>query len=388
MSQKPHASIASLDGLRGLAVLWVLMDHFSFPMTERFPLLKTYLQSGWVGVDLFFVLSGYLITRGLVRESPRSRLERLKLFWMRRVLRIFPLYYFMLVVGTLACLAIGAYSDIPRWPSWVFFQNYSLIYDEKMLRWTAHTWSLAIEEQFYFVWPLVMLYAAPKARIPLAIALAAASFLARTAMMLRPDTFASWLPAMSEPHSASYLMERVVYRATPTHMTGILCGTLLAMLEAAPAHTLSRAWHKWRGVTALVSTAALVALVVLTRGFVTEDRRVLIAGVPVLSLAFSSWISLASSGDFSESAQRFLTHPTLVRVGKYSYAMYLVHWPLVALAYPTLFAWGERAPALPAVLLGLGVIALGTALSYAFGAWSFEHFEARFAARKERFLDA
>ncbi len=383
-----HVALPALDGLRGIAVLLVLIDHFSFPITERALVFKDFLQSGWIGVDLFFVLSGYLITRGLVRSSPRPAFERLKLFWMRRVLRIFPLYYLMLIVGSLVCLFAQAYSDIPGWTSWLFLQNYTLIFDEKMLRWTAHTWSLAIEEQFYFVWPLVMLYVRPRSRIPLAVALAIGSLALRMLMVLRPDAFAQQLPSLHEDHDASYLIARVVYRATPTHVTGILTGTLLAMLEAEPTHVLARAWSNWRGTVALLSTAALIAMVILTRGFVTEDRRVLILGVPILSAVFASWISLASDSQFSDSTMRALCNRNLVAVGKYSYAMYLIHWPLVALFYTPLLRVGESLPLPGAVALGLSMIVLGIGLAYAFGALSFKHFESRFATRKERFVDA
>ena len=79
------------------------------------------------------------------------------MFWMRRVLRIFPLYYAVLIVGTVVTVGILGQKWIPELPYWIYFQNYTLAFDTAVMRWTAHFWSLAIEEQFYFVWPLVAL---------------------------------------------------------------------------------------------------------------------------------------------------------------------------------------------------------------------------------------
>ena len=385
MSAK-HATIASLDGLRGLAVLAVLVDHFAWSFTDKTPLLKTYLEAGWIGVDLFFVLSGYLITRGLVKSTAKPIAERLKLFWMRRVLRIFPLYYLLLIFGALVCLALGAYAQLPTWPAWIYAQNYSLAFDTHALRWTAHTWSLAIEEQFYFFWPLLMLTIAPKLRIPLTLTMAASCFLLRAVMVLKPAFFAAHLPSFAD--GDAMLIARLVYRATPTHMEGLLAGALIAMFEADPSHTLSKLWARWRAVVAVLSTAALLSLFVLTRGFIAEDRRVLILGLPLLAVAFASWVSLAADGTASPAALRFLQTPRLVSVGKVSYAMYLIHWPVVALSAGLLERWVAPLPTILAIFFGFAVILAGTWLAYVFAQWSFVHIEGRFLARKEKYADA
>ena len=152
------AYIGTLDGFRGIAILVVMLFHFSWAFgegTTASHLIKHVFWTGWFGVDLFFVLSGFLITRGLLIESTHTVMQRLRNFWLRRVLRIFPLYYAAILVGTILGLATSA--RIPEWPYWVYAQNYSLAFDSDPERWTSHLWSLAIEEQFYLAWPALLL---------------------------------------------------------------------------------------------------------------------------------------------------------------------------------------------------------------------------------------
>jgi peptidoglycan/LPS O-acetylase OafA/YrhL len=217
-TKKPVSHIGALDGLRGLAVLFVLMFHFSWSFPDRTPLLaavRDHLWGGWFGVDLFFALSGYLITRGLVKPSAHSVGKRLKLFWARRVFRIFPLYYIVVILGTLVCLAIGARAHIPGLSYWLYYQNYSLAFDHDPLRWTAHFWSLAIEEQFYFVWPVFVLMAGKRMRIGAAIGLFGLCVVLRTGLMLG-------LPKLHLEGWDADQIAKFVYRATPTHMDGLL----------------------------------------------------------------------------------------------------------------------------------------------------------------------
>ena len=89
------------------------------------------------------------------------------MFWMRRVLRIFPLYYAFIIVGTIVALVVaGGSAWIPGPSYWVYMQNYALAFDDEVLRWTAHFWSLAIEEQFYFIWPIVAVMVSRRRLVP------------------------------------------------------------------------------------------------------------------------------------------------------------------------------------------------------------------------------
>ena len=167
-------------------MLLVLVFHFAWEFPEGgfvVTQVKRLLFTGWIGVDLFFVLSGFLITRGLVAPSKKPIGTRLKLFWMRRVLRIFPLYYAFIIVGSIIGLALGGWIPGPAY--WLYMQNYTLAFDDHELRWTAHFWSLAIEEQFYFVWPAIALLTPKRRLIGLTVGLIVACIVFRAGFTLK-----------------------------------------------------------------------------------------------------------------------------------------------------------------------------------------------------------
>ena len=160
----PH--IPALDGIRGLAILLVLLCHFPLygdmqPTIFIDKLFYAMTRAGWCGVDLFFVLSGFLIT-GILYDAKGSRFF-FRNFYMRRCLRIFPLYY-----GVLAVFFVIVPFVLP------LGRNYELFLKDQAWYWSyltnikiaiegwpkfyalAHFWSLAVEEQFYFVWPFVV----------------------------------------------------------------------------------------------------------------------------------------------------------------------------------------------------------------------------------------
>ena len=145
----PH--IKSLDGLRGLAVLAVILFHLGW------------LAPGWIGVQVFFVLSGFLITRILLQEKERSLSDYLSRFYWRRSLRIFPLYFSFLGAVTLLYYITGEPSSLAR--DWPFLLSYTT--NLARLRTLdvgpafVHLWSLAVEEQFYLVWPFVVYFSPP-----------------------------------------------------------------------------------------------------------------------------------------------------------------------------------------------------------------------------------
>lgn len=167
----------SLDGLRFLAFLVVFCHHFFFNQSSSNLIINTFFiivsKNGWVGVDLFFVLSGFLITTLLLEERKKFGSFSLKNFWMRRMLRIWPLYYLALLMGFLVIPYLfqiflnSNYSDIKyayqlqtqpifyllflgNWS--VFFNGYSAFSN------IGHLWTISLEEQFYFLWPLVLLF--------------------------------------------------------------------------------------------------------------------------------------------------------------------------------------------------------------------------------------
>ena len=366
--------IGTLDGIRGIAVLLVICFHFSWSFMANSPgshTVKRLFPVGWVGVDLFFVLSGYLITRGLVAPSSRPKGERLKLFWIRRFLRIFPLYYAVILVGTVVALA--THGRPPELSYWLYVQNYALAFDPDPERWTSHLWSLAIEEQFYFVWPLVALLVSRKRLLPLIVALFLFGVVGRAGLVFATH------------HWDVLTTAKLAYRATPTRMDGLLLGAAIATMGHEPEAWLSRAWLKVRRPLLFVSALVFLALVLVTRGFLNEDRRVIVLGYPVIATLFACVVSLGVDGQLPKRVTRFFESKPLVACGRVSYGMYMFHWPLVALGIP-FFKHAETYAFGPSALaLGFACTLGGILVTYVAAEVSFRAFETPFLNLKSRF---
>ena len=156
-----------LDGLRGLAVLMVVLAHatlFGAERTKLDSLLQALPSLGWSGVDLFFVLSGFLITRILL--ATRDSSSYYGTFWARRALRIFPLYYLVLAFFLLIAPRVPALAELDRlWRAgahpqglwyWLYLSNWKVAFSGWDAQSLSIVWSLAIEEQFYIVFPLFL----------------------------------------------------------------------------------------------------------------------------------------------------------------------------------------------------------------------------------------
>ena len=392
-----HA-IPTLDGMRGIAVLAVLVFHYAwtFPgddpvaahgLVEKIAVqLHAFMWSGWTGVDLFFVLSGYLITRGLVTDSKKPLKTRLKMFWMRRVLRIFPLYYAVLIVGTVVTVGLLGQKWIPELPYWVYFQNYSLAFDQAVMRWTAHFWSLAIEEQFYFVWPLVALMTSRRRLIPTILALIVITVGLRGYLTFRGEhlgIFQHWYG--TEEEHLQHGIAQFVYRCTFTRADGLLLGAFVAVTQREVRHPISQVWRRVR-LPAFIGTAlALAGLYVWATGLNDYDRRVIGIGYVTLALFFASAVSMCADHVIGPRATRFLEWRPLVACGKVSYGMYIFHWPLVVVAVPYLTRWQEGRSIVAQMAISGGFVVAGIAFIYVMALVSFRFFESPFLKLKGKF---
>jgi peptidoglycan/LPS O-acetylase OafA/YrhL len=371
--------IPTLDGMRGIAVLLVLAFHFAWTFPENGALaqrLHDFLWSGWIGVDLFFVLSGYLITRGLVSPSARAIGTRLKMFWMRRVLRIFPLYYAFVIVGTIVSLALGL-GWIPSWHYWLYMQNYKLAFDPEVLRWTAHFWSLAIEEQFYFVWPLVAVLVPKRRLVPVILVLVTATVLVRAGLTFKQP----W-----DEHQTI----KFVYRATFTRADGLLLGALTAVLQRESAHPVAHAWRRLRFPILVATGLVLAGLYAVCHGLNDYDRRMIVIGYVSLALFFAAAVSMCGDAVVSPRVRAFLESKPLVACGKVSYGMYIFHWVLVVLLVPRLEKMQAPAAGMSSLAqIGLvsGVIVVGILIIYMCAWVSFRFFESPFLKLKGKFHD-
>ena len=160
----------ALDGLRGIAIILVLLHHLTIyrPTRGIDEWIATVPLVGWSGVDLFFVLSGFLIT-GILIDARGSK-RYFTSFYARRTLRIFPLYYLVVFVAlilvplsqTLHRVLVGPYPDPPHLPYWLYYTNFSIAERGLVHGWLDIAWSLAIEEQFYIVWAVLVFICLPR----------------------------------------------------------------------------------------------------------------------------------------------------------------------------------------------------------------------------------
>jgi peptidoglycan/LPS O-acetylase OafA/YrhL len=390
-------AIPTLDGMRGIAVIAVLVFHFAWTFPGDDPahatgiLEKIAVQihalawSGWTGVDLFFVLSGYLITRGLVAPSKNPLGTRMKMFWMRRVLRIFPLYYAVLIVGTAVTLALGS-RWVPGLPYWLYMQNYTLAFDHEVMRWTAHFWSLAIEEQFYFVWPLVALTVSRRRLIPTILTLVVLTVALRAGLTFKGANLAAFQQWFAgEPEGVAHGIAKFVYRATFTRSDGLLLGAFVAVTQREVRHPVAQAWRRLRLPIFIGTALALAGLYVAATGLNDYDRRVIGVGYFALALFFASGISMCADHVVSARTERFLSWGPLVSCGKVSYGMYIFHWPLVVLGVPYLMKWQEGQSVATQMAISGGFVIGGIALIWALASLSFRYFESPFLKMKGKF---
>ncbi|MFO0640367.1 MAG: acyltransferase [Polyangiaceae bacterium] len=318
----PPTHVPALDGLRGIAILSVLLFHLSWvlsPTHTTTHAAREVVLAGWVGVDLFFVLSGYLVTFGLT--SYRLTSDVVPCFLARRALRILPLYYAVLLVGTL----LTRQTDV--W-HWVYLQNYSLPFAGDPRGYTAHFWSLAVEEQFYILWPFVLVAfgpLTPRDKVLAVLGLWAGVVLVRAGLVIG-------LPRVMD----GYDVAKLVYRATPTRLDGLLSGAAVAIAhrEGGAALALLR---RARVPLGLFVTLGLLVLA-STVGVRHEDRRFEVVGYPLLAAGFA----LVLTAVLDDALPRWLLAPLRGRflgyVGTRSYGIYVFHWPLIAWAAPRLDA--------------------------------------------------
>lgn len=350
----------SLDGVRGLAVLIVVI-HNSAWIAESSALLlmklaSAILASGWIGVQLFFVLSGFLITGILLDTKGKSQYFRS--FYLRRILRIFPLYYAVVALTLVVAPLVAwspAWAESVRhshgWAYWLYVQNW--ITTSPGVDALSHTWSLAVEEQFYLVWPLVVWLVGRRGLTYLCLLAIVGTPFIRLALQ------------------SSGLDPKTAYVFTIARWDALAAGALLALLLRREAGR--DVVERWQGRLAAVAGIALAVLVVAERGFHSFDLSVQVVGQSLVAILSACLIAAAVTGGpaASRRLQAFLSWDALCMLGKYSYAMYLFHQPIQQFLSPIL---GEqvRGADTPWRLARLGlyiVLVLGLTLLAAMASW-------------------
>jgi len=369
--------IPELDGLRGLAILMVIGTHYLYeiPHGEFGTLLyksTSAFRLGWAGVDLFFVLSGFLIG-GILLEA-RASSNYFKTFYLRRVHRIFPIYFLCIAIYlALHWLAGGALQRLlpvdPRFvnhlPLYVLFlQNFYVITPPRTLEWYwfVPMWSLAVEEQFYLLAPPVIRFL-PPARLKrvLLITIVCALLLRTMFLLFWPAGAAAiynWMPCRADSLAIG-ILAAILWRD----------GTLAAWYQRNPA--------RFRRVVLLFTLPLLPCIKWLYSQFSPWMATV---GYTWLALMFAGWMSLA----LCERQGRWaglLRAACLREMGRLSYCIYLFHFGFLVLLHALLL----HAPPRVGDFRGAAVTLLAFVATFLFAKISWHAFEEPLLRRAHRF---
>ena len=309
-----------VDGLRALAVATVFIFHAG----------ATWLPGGFLGVDFFLVISGYLITSLLVAEQQSGGRIDLWRFWLRRVRRLIPALL-LAIAGTLVAMLILHWDEVPRLKgatlsAFAYVTNWYFIfadvpYVEKFGRPNVftHLWSLAVEEQFYLFWPLVLavilmvLKLRPWAIGVLAVAGAAFS--------------TAWAWHLYDPYAVPW---RIFY-GTDTRAVGLFVGIVGAiLLPPSRLRPVASAVGRW-GME-IIGLAALAGVLWCMFSIDEFENRLYQGGM--LMLAIPAIVLIIVSAHPQTLLGKFWGLPALVWIGARSYGMYLWHWPVLMLTRP------------------------------------------------------
>lgn len=283
----------ALDGLRAIAVFAVMIFH-AYPGV---------LPGGWAGVDIFFVLSGYLITRLLQDEVENSGELNLIRFYIRRALRLMPALWTLLLFVLVLILFSRHREEIAK--AWVMAATYLMNWNRAFGIWPewylGHTWSLAAEEQFYLLWPMAFLLV--RDRRPLLFIGAGILGVMVLRLLLRLD-------------GANAIR---IYNGFGTHADTLLigCGLAFVTIPESVRAFLARAWFVW---------AAAIGVVFFTLPW--NSKGALTIGLPMIGLAAAALVVASRHGVL----HRILGWRPAVFTGRISYALYLWHFPLLNLA--------------------------------------------------------
>lgn len=351
----------ALDGLRGAAILLVILLHnFGF---------INYFFFGWLGVDLFFVLSGFLITDILLNSVDKP--HYLRNFYIKRILRIFPVYYLLLIICffilphiTNLNQNLDYYKNNQLW-LWTYLQNWLYVFREpfgsKML---LHIWSLAVEEQFYLVWPItILLIRKPKVLLVI---------VATVLFIVAITRFILW----------SYHIEYLAYSTlyTYTRIDGICIGCMLALMLRINPELLKK-------YTPLI----VLGLAALNFGFYFFNAKhsntipyLAFVGYTTFAIMFGLLVNEAVSQK-SKIIDLIFNNRILKFFGKISYGLYMYHLPVYIILFGMMqktlsgiFSLNEKTLAIVASLVITAISILLSLLSY-------QYFEKPFLRLKRKY---
>lgn len=332
-------NIPQLDGLRAIAVGLVLLTHFwTYP--EGYEVINRIAQAGWIGVDLFFVLSGFLIT-GILRATRHDNNHYLN-FYARRALRIFPPYYLLLVIVLVLLPMLKDGIKVgDEWMFWLYLGNVSIAAAGWQLFLLDITWSLSLEEQFYLVWPATIRKISDDGVITLCIGL----------ILLMPMLrFELW-------DIMNWRWLHMLMRAD-----SFAVGALIAVTGTR--------LHRY-ALPVFALGFYLLASMVVTGHFARDSFFVATIGYSLTAITAGAGLVLSMRGNL-------LAAKPLRHVGKVSYGVYLFH-PICLMAASMVL------PEIPGVGGGIIRVVIVSALTIAVATVSFKFYEQPFLRLKDRF---
>ena len=311
--------IPALDGVRAIAIILVMLFHYYY-----------LVEIGWVGVQLFFVLSGFLITSILLNEKNKTLGVYLKRFYWRRSLRIFPIYYLYIILVGIVFLATNFPENYNVLAPYLYTYTFNYLPLKEGVQFDVfftHFWSLSVEEQFYIIWPMVIFLFNKKTLKYILVAIIIGSPIFRFFV-------AEWL--ISNNYLSSEIGE-IVYRLTPSQLDGFAFGALIPIFNLGD--------KKWNFSWLLYLSLALFVIVGITVYALFDgnlNHGITSLGFPIgetahyqhvwsyllinlVSLTLILFV-LKKQSLFS----RVMSSKFFVEVGKVSYGMYVYHWVIIA----------------------------------------------------------
>ncbi len=305
-----------LDGLRFVAFLMVFFFHGGWPEGMVRTLVgqtaaRALRENGGYGVQLFFILSGYLITTLLLREEARYGQIQLKAFWIRRVLRIWPLYYLLIVIGFFVLPGLDGQLGTSHHremlqahflPFLAFLGNWSMALIRPAPDWLSVLWSVCVEEQFYLIVPLFVAIVTPRLRIPIV-----------ASMIVGSVAYRGWCASRFE---SQLMIVFNTFAQFDTLLSGVLLAMVLGSNRDRPVLTRWLRWLQW-------------PIYAIFGWLLTWPR--LGQGTPIHRTFDFVWIWLCGVGIVMVAVwgrgwlQRALAYSRLVWLGKISYGLYMYH---------------------------------------------------------------
>lgn len=357
---------AALDGLRGVAILWVMLYHFSGGYKGTNQILRLWsliADAGWMGVDLFFVLSGFLIT-GILYDTALAE-HKVKNFYARRALRIFPLFYAVLFGLLLFSPALHLHWHPEHLFYFFYLSNVAIIFAHHFQPpsyWInlGHLWSLAVEEQFYLLWPFVVWRIRNRNRL---LWIVAAVLI--TSPLLRGLLLAEGMDTVT--------MSRLLL----TRADSLLFGGGVALLVRGPSADRIPAKQ-----ILLISASVLAILLWLAHGPEATSPWLSTIGYSAIAACSASFIYLAQQGSNWVSAlfdQRLLQF-----FGRYSYGLYIFHG--LYFVYLRHLSGTIEHRVHSGLLAQLLIVSLGFIFSIVLALLSYHFFESPILKLKRRFI--